>query len=349
MSSHTGPPPKFIVLKADMTGDIWHVAATCALWDLCHDKVEADPPIASVLFPHWKPRPAIIVWEGMGGGDAKSGERAFVYLKDISTAPVVVMISAADEKYLDTLSHTYISRVAEESDKAGPDSWNDALGLAETQLRRDNPNPLKGTNGPRFDKNLIPLVATTAMVMQMMDFVGVPKALDGLGSKMSAGLDDDVKQKFERFLLLNYRIGKVNTQHDTNETIKDSLKKTAAGEMPPALVISIPQMREVLVGMLLRDLDWQNGKISGWMRMESAPSDNAEMAKQAIPAVNSEERFGIMLANLRDGLRLPDTTENFRDRIERRELGIVATNLDVLLAGLEGATASFSSAADPVS
>lgn len=46
--------------------------------------------------------------------------------------------------------------------------------------------------------------------------------------------------------------------------------------------------------------------------------------------------MAVQIENLRNGMRMTDDGENFRDRVERPELGIVATHLDVLLAAISG-------------
>lgn len=279
MASQTAPDERFIVLKADMTGDLWHVAAACALWPPCRKKAESLGQAEALPLLGWQPRPAIIVWENIKANHARDGETAFTYLQSISLRPVVVMIPEQDEKLLDTLTHAYIQSVAMEFDQGGPYTWGTANDIAVSQVSKA-PTPNRNTNGPKNDKRLVPLAATTAMVMQMMDLLDRPTALKLLGDALSAELSEKAKAaaqsmvdrlaalvastRAEKVVLLNYRQGEVNKQHNTNEKIKDSLKDHASLLTYPTTVISIPQMRE-MAPKILEDRDRRPGPKKDWI------------------------------------------------------------------------------------
>lgn len=254
MDEEAEPPTRFIILKADMTGDLWHVAAACALWPDCYTKGYYNP--GSFAFAAWKPRPAIIIWENISDESDRDARTAFTYLQSISLKPVVVMISEGDQRFLNTLSEQYLAAVAPSFDDPQPKGWTGAVGavaIARAALSRLAPSSNRQANGPRNDKRLVPLAATTAMVMQMMDFLGVQIALKLLGAELSAGLEEKIKTAVQnvvgrlaayigathadRIVLLNYRQGQVNTQHDTNEQIKNSLKRKATEIAPRTIVV----------------------------------------------------------------------------------------------------------------
>jgi len=142
------------------------------------------------------------------------------------------------------------------------------------QMWRDHPRgmPWPTGKGPTDDPRLIDLLCSTSVVMQMMDHLGVAEAQKILGYRLSGGqslsqearttaehkvvrlhraIDDavaEVKKHDSRavvkgVVLFNFRIGDVNTQHDSNLSILGQVRKEAAAK--GYVTIAIPQMDSV--------------------------------------------------------------------------------------------------------
>jgi hypothetical protein len=128
--------------------------------------------------------------------------------------------------------------------------------------RRDSQGkeqPIKD-KGPDAEDNLIHLLMSTSVVMQLMQYIGVEHSQIILGERLCAGLndgqlkaaDDKLKalkstiekakegQAVKKVLLFNYRLGEVNKQHDSCRSILEQVKKLARAK--GLAVVIVPQM-----------------------------------------------------------------------------------------------------------
>ena len=268
--------PRYMCLLGNFTGDIWHCAAAQILYEYRNTNGKKMFP-----FQGWWPRTCISVEipnatrkytrpadkasaETQERDSKKNGKGAWKYLKSIGLPSALAGVRFASYTQWELANRSLTWDIIHALDQEQEVSQttkpiDEEFERVFTSISGIDKAPT-GDYGPNADDKLIPLLVTTSVVMQLIQYLGVEESQIILGRRLCQGLPDDLVkvaqdnlQKLEKVilkattqsgkekvLLFNYRLGQVNTQHDSNRTILEQIKKVAAAKN--AVVVIVPQM-----------------------------------------------------------------------------------------------------------
>ncbi len=191
------------------------------------------------------------------------GRKSWRYLKSIGLGASLVMVP-------DRMGQTAVAYANNTLSTAQADQWYDDRNSAFDTLMAARVDAITGPaswptgTGPARDPGLIDLLASTSVVMQMMQHLGQAEAQKILGYRLSGGvgLTPRAQELAHRkvnalcaiidgarmasggtpkgVVLFNYRVGDVNRQHNANPTILGEV--CTAAESQNLVTIVIPQM-----------------------------------------------------------------------------------------------------------
>ena len=208
------------------------------------------------------------------------GRKSWQYLKSIGLGASLVIVGNDDtQSAVGRVNDALTTALATSKYIANNQSFDTVIkGQIDALVEGNGHAPRvadgNSTTGPSYDPSLINIWASTSVAMQMMQHLGLSTAQKILGYRLSGGanLKDSAKrlaeQKFialcgiidtakkanrelKGVVLFNYRIGDVNTQHDSNPGILKNVHDAAVAM--GYMTIVIPQMSSREYNTLLKE------------------------------------------------------------------------------------------------
>ncbi len=243
------------------------------------------------------------VEQGSPGAEAPCvmrGRKSWRYLKSIGLNASLAMVQDRMGQTAVALANSKLS--AEQVDRwyvehrNAPDTDFDPIMAQRVNATQSVNDWMRGT-GPAGDPRLIDLLASTSVVMQMMQYLGRAEAQKILGYRLSGGarLDPTARDLAHRkvrdlcqmidgattasggkpsgIVLFNYRIGDVNLQHNANSTILGQVCEAAAAPGKNFVTIVIPQMASNLYARHKADIESKTRYVFDLLDVNSRSTD----------------------------------------------------------------------------